>query len=149
MFDNAKFLNVAVFAAGDLVLPSDPGFHPAQPLRDYAEFVRSSLDAIGLRLDNLASGMAHPVRTPDLASRMLDAIFAAPELEGDCGDDQIAVVYRPAAKAGETRICVEASFGYGEVRVTALSVEEALVDLAEEIEVLPPEDDLDLFDDAA
>jgi hypothetical protein len=145
-----EVIPVAVFSApGDLALPSDPAFNPGRPVLKYASFLKTSLELVGMTLQGLSSGLAHPVRTPDLVRRALDMLVATPRLADDYEGQPIPVVYRAAAKTGETRLSIEFAFEETGIFVTALSVEEALVDLAEELELLPPEEDLVLFDDAA
>lgn len=149
----AEVMPVAVFAApGGLALPSDPSFKLGKPVHDYSDFVRTSLDALGLRIHGLSSGLAHPVLTPDLARRMLDMLCETDTevLGAAYGDQPFLLVYRPKARSGETRMCLEVELEEGDFHVVGLSVETALSDLPESLELLPPEEaDPALFNDAA
>lgn len=106
-------------------LPDDRGFRPVSDLRGYNEWLKSQMGKIGWDLRDVDTGLAHPVKSPDLAAA-LDAKLANLMLSRvEAVASGCRLTYRPQARrSDQVRLVLTVEIRGGSFFATTVEVDD-------------------------
>jgi hypothetical protein len=82
-------------------LPDDYGFRPVADLRAYNEWLKSELGKIGWDIRDVDTGLAHPVKSPDLAAALDTKLKALMLSRAEAVASWCRLTYRPKARRSD------------------------------------------------